>query len=256
MKKQILAILFLAVLVSLPTLVCSQEDEEEVEDSAVDVSIDTMGIEQLNLIKGELETLKVHNLNRLSLTDPEIADIIDATETEALIIGQQLGQTILFIWDDHGKRDIVINVIGRDLTSVKERLSTLLKSADIPGPVLDVNAIEGKVVVSGQVPEKNRIQFDKLMLTFDDDVVDVTKDEEVEDLIQVDLQISELNTNFTKNLGIDWTSNSGDEGEDSEGGGELNPTYDEDLPTFDGSIGDFFKIGEFSRTNALKASVQ
>ena len=260
MKKQIFVIFFLATLISLPAFVYSQEDDTTQEE--ISAAIDTLGDAPLTLIKGELVTLKVYNLNRLSLTDPEIADIIDAKEEEVLIIGQQIGQTILFIWDDHGKRDIVINVVNRDLASVRERLGKLLKAADIDGPVLEVNDQEGKVVVSGQVPEKKRIQFDKLMLNFDDDVIDVTKEEEIEDLVQVDVQISELRSEVTKNLGIEWSSASGtDSGGGSSsgsgsGGTSLSPTYGETLPDFDGSISDFFKIGDFRRTNALKASIQ
>src|SRR6185295_15855127 len=106
MKKAILAILFLAVAINLPAVVFGQEEDvatADVPDTAShNPAIDTLDGAPLTLIKGELDTLKVYNLNRLSLTDPEIADIVDATESEVLLIGQQIGQTILFIWDDQG----------------------------------------------------------------------------------------------------------------------------------------------------------
>ena len=209
--------------------------------------IDTASSGEVNLVKGELETLKVYNLTRLSITDPSVADIVDADEEAVLIIGQQIGQAVLFIWDDQGKRNIVINVINRDLDRVNGRISNLLRSADIHELSTEVNHQEGKIVVSGQIPEKKRLQWSKIILPFSEDIIDLVKDEEIEDLVQVDLQISELNTTLTKSLGIDWSTG------DSAG---INPVYDETPLDYDGTPQDFFKIGTFARTNALRFSVQ
>ena len=66
-------------------------------------------------------------------------------------------------------------------------------------------------------------------------------------------KITELSTTLSKTLGIEWAAGGG-QGATGTGGG-LNIDYGEDLPDFDGSIGDFFKIGDFRRTSALIATV-
>jgi len=69
--------------------------------------------------------------------------------------------------------------------------------------------------------------------------------EEYSDLIQIDVQISELNTTLQKALGIDW--NTGADG--------MILTYEETMPVIDGSVKDLFKIGDFKRTSAIQAIV-
>jgi len=65
------------------------------------------------------------------------------------------------------------------------------------------------------------------------------------ELIQIDVQISELNTTIQKALGIDW--NTGADG--------MILAYEETMPAFDGSVKDLFKIGDFRRTSAIQAIV-
>jgi len=221
-------------------------------------AIDTLYNDEVFLVRGELENLTVHSITRLSVTDPDIADVVDATATDLLIVGKEVGQTILFVWDEHGKRSIMIHVFNNNLDLVKERLTKLFKSADISGLTLEANEHEGKVVISGEYSQKVKQQYEKLILPFDDDIISLAKEEKNENLVQIDLQITELNTTLSKALGIDWiTGGSSGSGTGAvSGGGAFSPTYTERLPEFDGSIGDFFKIGDFQRTAILQANVQ
>ena len=82
-------------------------------NSYADDSIDTKDFDHVYLIKGELQTLKVHSLTRISITNPEIADIITVNDKEMLISGQGVGQTGIFIWDEFGKRLIIVRVLDR-----------------------------------------------------------------------------------------------------------------------------------------------
>ena len=202
--------------------------------------VDSFGTDEIYLLKGELETLKVHSLTRLSLSDPSIADIVSANDKEILLIGQSVGQTVLFVWDEHGKRAIVIRVFSQNLELVKERMQRLFKSANIIEASLDINEQEGKIIIIGEVPEHKKEAFDQILGQFSSETFILAKKEEIQDLIQIDMQITELKETLSKTLGIEWNST-------------LN--YNETTPSFDGSVGDFFKIGDFRRVTSIQATV-
>jgi pilus assembly protein CpaC len=214
---------------------------------AADEALDSIVTDEVHMVKGEVVTLTVYALTRLSITDPTVADIVNADDKEITIVGNDIGQTELFVWDEHGKRSIKIFVLVRDLKITKARIDKLVKAADIGKDVfVEINEKEGKVVISGQVLEKDRDQLEKLLQPFQDDILNLIKDREETDLVQVDIQVSELSTTLSKSLGFDWSTGTGS---------TFSPVYTETLPALDGSIGDFFKIGDFERTNNILATV-
>jgi pilus assembly protein CpaC len=206
--------------------------------------------QDLELLVGDIQSVKVKNLSRISITDPSIADISDAKTDEVLLMGKHAGQTVLFLWDDAGKRSVVIRVVEEDMSLVKTRISTLVQKADIKGLTLEENNYEGRVVITGEVADEDKDKLEKILGPFDAKVINLTKVQEIKDQIQIDMQITELNTSVTKNMGFQWGS-----GTDGQSTNDLTLKYAETLPTFDGSPGDFFKIGEFARTNSLLATV-
>lgn len=208
--------------------------------------IDTTKVKEVYMIKGELVNLTVDGLQRISVTQPEVADIINADEQEILLVGQSAGQTTLFLWDNQGKRSLTVYVFNEDLEFVKERIEDLFKSADISEVTLEIDGREGKVVASGYIPKHKRGRFDQIMEKFGESVLNLVKDEEIGDLIQIAAQITELSSTLTKSLGVDWTTGSTQ---------TLSFTYPETLPTKTGSSKDYFKLGDFSRTSALLATV-
>lgn len=223
--------------------------------------IDTTTAKEVYMIKGELVNLKADGLERISVTHPEVADIIRADEEEILMVGQSVGQTALFVWDKQGKRSLTVHVFSRDMELVKERLATLLKAAGISSEVtLEIDGREGKVVIAGDIPKHKKDQFVQIIEKFGDDVINLAKDEEIDDLIQIAVQITELSTTLSKSLGFEWftgeQTTSGSTVTTTSSGG-FTPTYGEIMPSLDGSVGDYFKIGQFERTinSALLAQI-
>lgn len=217
--------------------------------------VDTVYADEVNMILGELTQLKVYSLTRLSMTDPEIADVVDADDSQILLIAKNTGQTPLFIWDEYGKRVVMVNVSGTELTSISDRLQKLFTEAGLKHVYLDVNGPEGKVVITGTVPEYKQILFEDIVSPFDEHIISLVEEQDIEDLVQIDVQITELSTTLTKSLGIDWFAAGSGAGDAGSGGGPLKLSYGEDIPEFDGSVGDFFKIGDFRRADALVATV-
>ncbi len=223
-------------------------------------TMDSVTEGEVYIVRGELTTLHAEGITRLSITDPDVADIVNADEDKILLVGQAAGQTVLFIWDAHGKKTVMIHVFSQDLELIKDRLKQLLKAANIHEATLEVNEKEGKVLVSGDIPKHKKAQFDQIVSPFSADVMNITREEEINDLIQIDIQVTELSTTLSKLLGIDWftgTQSASGNNITTTSSGSFTPVYGEIFPTLDGSTGDYFKIGQFQRTvnSALLANV-
>jgi len=237
--KTILFAASLLLCLTLPATIFGADQFEEFDLSYTD---------EANLIKGDLITLPVRNMTRVSITDPDIADIVDASNDELLIVGKAVGNTALFIWDEDGKHTVMVYVINQNLDIVKNRIQNLFNTADIHEVKLTTNGQEGKVVVSGEVPDHKRDLFEQIIDQFNEDTINLVVDEKSEELIQIDMQITELNTTLSESLGIDWATG---------GVAGIAPTYKERDRTnkSDGHIRDFFQIGHFDRSGLLVAQV-
>jgi TonB family protein len=208
--------------------------------------------QDIEMVKGDLQSVKVKNLSRVSITNPDIADISDAQPEEVMVMAKQPGHTVMFIWDDDGKRSVIIRVIEEDLTLIKARITKLIQKAEIKGVTLDENTLEGRVVVTGALEENDKDKMDKILDAFGDGVINMIKEKVYLDQIQVDVQITELNESLTKSLGFNWGTSTGTSTSNSN---DFSIPYQETKPNTDGSIGDFFKIGDFNRAQAIVSTV-
>ncbi|MCK5214394.1 MAG: TonB family protein [Candidatus Omnitrophica bacterium] len=208
--------------------------------------IDTLEKRDVFLYQGDLVTLKVYSLTRIAISQPGIVDIANADVNEVLLVGQAIGETPIFIWDEYGKRTIIARVFEEDMGSIVSRLQSLLDAAEIKDVKLAPNPYEGKVVATGTVIKSEQEMLELILDDFGEQVIDMVRVEG--DLIQIDVQISELNTTLTKELGFDWATDSAD---------SLNLVYQETLPEFDGNnVENLFKIGDINRTSIIQATVK
>ncbi len=203
---------------------------------------------EIDILKGDIETIPTENLKRVSITDPRVADINDARAESVEIMGIETGQTVLFIWDDTGKSTIIIRVVQEDLVLLQKRIEKLLKSAGVDGLDVKVSKEEGKVIIAGRVRDDKSDVAKKLLEPFSERIINFTQKHREDKLVQIDVQVTELSTTLTKELGIDWGNN-------VYGYRENHVATDTHIPRQNGSFRDLFKIGDFSRTAALTATV-
>jgi len=157
------------------------------------------------------------------------------------MFAKSAGKTTLFIWDRYGKRSVTIRVFKEDLKLVYSRIKKLLAKIDIKGIDLEINDFEGRVVVSGEVSEGKMQDLEELLAPFEGSILNLVKEKEETDLIQIDAQVLEFSTSLVKTLGLEWTS---------------ALSYTETLPT--GTIhelNDVFKLGKFSRSTAITSAI-
>jgi pilus assembly protein CpaC len=215
---------YLSLSLILPPIAFAQaQDVVEVKDN-----------ESVFIYIGDLVTVKVKELTRIAVANPGIVDITNASADEITLVGRKIGETQIFIWDQGGKRQIVARVLGTDLGRISQRIASLIQASGIQGVTMEKNYYEGKIILGGSVTKVEKKKLDDLIKGFNDSLINMVIEEG--DMIQIDVQFSELNTTLTKTLGFDWNS-------------AFN--IEETLPSQDGSIQDLFKLGDFSRTTAI-----
>ncbi|MDP2652456.1 MAG: TonB family protein [Candidatus Omnitrophota bacterium] len=209
--------------------------------------VDTKTETEVFIYKGDLMVVKVYSLTRIAVVNPEIVDIANADVNEILLVGQTLGSTPIYIWDELGKRQILATVLKEDLDVLISKLKRMMEVTNITEVSLEKNNYEGKVVASGMIPERKKSAWDEIVARYSDSLINLTTEEKREDLIQIDVQITELSTTLAKEYGFDWVSGS-DSG--------LAITYPETLPTFSGDYpADWYRLGDFNRVSELALTV-
>jgi len=85
---------------------------------------------------------------RVSIADPEIADVVVLSPTEYYVLGRDVGVTNLIVWDREGGGRSSFEVeVTHDLEGLKTRLFRL-----IPGNSIEVTSAQRSIVLSGRVP--------------------------------------------------------------------------------------------------------
>ncbi|MBF7728650.1 type II and III secretion system protein family protein [Pseudomonas sp. N040] len=86
-------------------------------------------------------------VKRVSVGNPEIADILVTSPTQLYLLGRKLGSTNVLLWD-HGNRliDSLDVEVGHDLSGLKDKLHQLM-----PNEKIEVFSAQGALVLRGQV---------------------------------------------------------------------------------------------------------
>lgn len=148
---------------------------------------------------------------RVSVANPEIADILVIDPRQVYVVGKQLGTTNVVLWDERDKVSGTINLeVTPDLDLLKTRLHEVL-----PGERVQVRSAQGAIVVSGEVssPEKAEAAV-QLAQSFADAASGGQDKAKVLNLIQVggsqqvmlEVKVAEISRSLTKRLDINFTS--------------------------------------------------
>jgi len=195
--------------------------------------------EEIFLLQGDLESIKTFALTRISVANPDIADIASIDKDYVLMVAKKQGQTEIFIWDKYGKRSVKLRVFGENLDLTKSRVEYLLSKVEIKGISVEVNKGEGKVVVSGEIQKDKKSKLEEMLSSLGGNILNLVQERKEKDLVQIDAQVAELSTSATKSLGVDWSE-----------GAAL--TFTETVPgTNIDKPWDAFKLGQFKRTTAI-----
>jgi pilus assembly protein CpaC len=87
-------------------------------------------------------------LERILITDPEIADAVPVTAREVVVNGLRAGTTTLLFWDNRGQRHSFSVRVTPDAESIRSELNRMF-----PGTGIEVTAVGNSVILTGETAD-------------------------------------------------------------------------------------------------------
>lgn len=181
-------------------------------------------------------------ITRLAVGNPAIADVQLLSSGDFLLVGKKAGTTSLIVWSDGGRRtEYTVYVAGND-----RGMASAIQDA-IGYPKVHVQMIEDRVMLRGKVENQHEhdtaLKIAGLYTGGDGSGVIDLLEMEHPSQIRLEAQIIEINSDYTKNLGIQyWSQTPGSNS--SSGSSTGNPNNNITV----GTAGLFYGGEDFSST--------
>lgn len=198
--------------------------------------------EPVEVSLNESKYMAASGITRLAVGNPAIADVQLLSSGDFLLVGKKAGTTSLIVWSDGGRRtEYTVYVAGND-----RGMASAIQDA-IGYPKVHVQMMKDRVMLRGKV--ENQYEHDVAMkiaglYTGGDEsgVIDLLEMEHPSQ-IRLEAQIIEINSDYTKNLGIQyWSQTPGSNS--SSGSSTGNPNNNITV----GTAGLFYGGEDFSST--------
>lgn len=165
--------------------------------------------EPVEVSLNESKYMAASGITRLAVGNPAIADVQLLSSGDFLLVGKKAGTTSLIVWSDGGRRtEYTVYVAGND-----RGMASAIQDA-IGYPKVHVQMMKDRVMLRGKV--ENQYEHDIALkiaglYTGGDDssVIDLLEMEHPSQ-IRLEAQIIEINSDYTKNLGIQYWSQTPD----------------------------------------------
>lgn len=162
-------------------------------------------VEPVEVSLNESKYMAASGITRLAVGNPAIADVQLLSSGDFLLVGKKAGTTSLIVWSDGGRRtEYTVYVAGND-----RGMASAIQDA-IGYPKVHVQMMKDRVMLRGKV--ENQYEHDIALkiaglYTGGDDssVIDLLEMEHPSQ-IRLEAQIIEINSDYTKNLGIQYWS--------------------------------------------------
>ena len=196
--------------------------------------------EPVEVSLNESKYMAASGITRLAVGNPAIADVQLLSSGDFLLVGKKAGTTSLIVWSDGGRRtEYTVYVAGND-----HGMASAIQDA-IGYPKVHVQMMKDRVMLRGKV--ENQYEHDVAMkiaglYTGGDEsgVIDLLEMEHPSQ-IRLEAQIIEINSDYTKNLGIQYWSQTPGSSSNS-GSSSNNPNNDITV----GTAGLFYGGEDFS----------
>lgn len=161
--------------------------------------------EPVEVSLNESKYMAASGITRLAVGNPDIADVQLLSSGDFLLVGKKAGTTSLIVWSDGGRRtEYTVYVAGND-----RGMASAIQDA-IGYPKVHVQMMKDRVMLRGKV--ENQYEHDTALkiaglYTGGDGsgVIDLLEMEHPSQ-IRLEAQIIEINSDYTKNLGIQYWS--------------------------------------------------
>lgn len=191
-------------------------------------------LDQIKMFAGDIKTIEVENLKRVSIRNPDIANVKKAEASEIVLSANQKGTTYLFFWDNDGKHKVKIKVYPEDITDLNKQIKEILESLELNSVRTKPLEEEGRILLLGTVrtgEEKKRIK--EALGDIARKTTDLIKVEE-QKLVEIEVKILEIQRDSTETLGFEHPS---------------SITINEVAPVASPSWAKIFKVGSLQRSD-------
>lgn len=178
--------------------------------------------EPVEVSLNESKYMAASGITRLAVGNPAIADVQLLSSGDFLLVGKKAGTTSLIVWSDGGRRtEYTVYVAGND-----RGMASAIQDA-IGYPKVHVQMMKDRVMLRGKV--ENQYEHDIALkiaglYTGGDGsgVIDLLEMEHPSQ-IRLEAQIIEINSDYTKNLGIQyWSQTPGSNSSSGSSSGNAN----------------------------------
>lgn len=169
-------------------------------------------------------------VKRISIADPDLADIVILSSKQLMVNGKKTGSTSLIFWGDD-KKPVFYNLV------IRQDVDEFLKAVDYIAPNEDISIIfnDNGAVLSGNVSTTaTRTKIKDLAKAYNINLVDMAESATKQVLLEV--KVAEVTKDFSRNLGTGISI--GNNAKYQQAGGSISGS---------GAIGDIIPLGKFSR---------
>ena len=101
--------------------------------------------EKIEIPNGKSKLIKIDNLGRAAVGNPEVADVIAVSDQELLINGRSPGETTVHIWDQKGLKLYKVRITKEDSNTL-DRIRQLINNKRV-----EVAKVDETILLSGRV---------------------------------------------------------------------------------------------------------
>ncbi len=199
-------------------------------------------------------------VKKISVGNPEIADILTLRARQLYVLGKSLGTTNVLLWDSRDELIAAINIeVTHDLDGLRTQMNRLL-----PGQSLDISSAQGSLIISGKAT--SAAQMDSAMrlassFSGEAGVVNMMSVGGAQQ-VMLEVKVAEISRTLGKTFGINFNSVNNRSNRWTlgmvGGGAEVSPGLDlaaaYDLSVDDRGLFANFMSGNFAFNSVLNAA--
>jgi pilus assembly protein CpaC len=157
---------------------------------------------------GEFSTIPVNNPARVSIDDPSVVDIKNASAQELFLEAKKQGRTWIRLWNEDGLRtSLEIMVTSGNVGKLYQQINRLLEDAGFSEYItVTLDKDSGMIILNGEIEESQQENLKKIVETYKDKVTNLVFAVAERGQVEIEAQIIELTESAAKTLGFSWFS--------------------------------------------------
>ena len=178
------------------------------QDATLTILRDQLAVPPPEAITLSLNKARIIELPRRArsvlVSNPLIADVIIRTPRQLYVLGQQIGDTNVFVLDDDGRQILQLEIrVELDLTGLRQTFASIMPDERVEVIAVNANIVLTGTVRSSQAAEDAR-RLARRFVDDDDNVINMLRIA-ADHQVMLRVRIAEMNRSVGKDLGFNTT---------------------------------------------------